>query len=372
MPTPEPIAVPTPAARNIGLLKPTEGTAPVGSGIQGFSGMLTALLPPAPAPSPGSDGQPISPQPDRPAATPLGPADPKTPAADAKSGRPIKQRPLSEEPASLTPTTSSNVVPADGPPMPAVLPFDANIGRSTEPGLPPGDPALVHARPASGRSNQAPSLEAVTAPGSAAAAHLQPPIEAGMPLVAPHQPAADPASVAVLASAPSKLTAPAIETHPAEQLAPVLVTLANDPTSPKHLTLQLQPDGLGSLLIRIEHQPDSPIHIRVEAERPETLALLQRDAPQLQRALDRAGVARDTMTLTFHAAPAVASVPTAQDAGQTSSQFLGTGQPHQGFGEGRPQRMPTVRSDPAHETVSSVVTAGPHRNPMRSGIDITA
>jgi flagellar hook-length control protein FliK len=372
MPTPEPIAVPTPASRNTGLLKPTEVTGPVGSGTPGFTGMLTALLPPVPVPSPGSDGQPISVQPDRPVATPLGPVDPKTPVANAKSGRTIKQRPLSEEPAARMPTTSSNLVPTDGPPMPAILQSDANIRQSNKPALPTGGQTLAHSRPATAHVNEAPSLETVTAPSSAAAAHLQPPIEAGMPSVVSHQPVADPASVAVLESVPTKITSPDIETQPAEQLAPILVTLANDPTCPKHLTLQLQPDGLGSLLIRIEHQPDTPIHIRVEAERPETLALLQRDIPQLQRALDRAGVVRETMTLTFHAVPVVASAPTAQDAGHTSSQFLGTGQPHQGFGEGRPQRMPTLRSGTANETVSSVVTAGPLRNPMHSGIDITA
>ena len=158
--------------------------------------------------------------------------------------------------------------------------------------------------------------------------------------------------------------------NPTEQLAPVLVSVANDPGGARHMTLQLQPDALGQLRIQIDRAPDGPIQVRVEAERPETLTLLQRDTPQLQRALDLAGVPRDTMTLSFHAPQTVIASPTAPDSSQTSSQFLGTGQSYQGFGEGRGQRFaqPALEPPDAATAPASAVTS----ISARSGIDITA
>jgi hypothetical protein len=173
-----------------------------------------------------------------------------------------------------------------------------------------------------------------------------------------------------------KPVAAAAPQPPAERLAPVLVSIVNAPTGAQHMTLRLQPEALGQLQIQIDHVPDAPIQIRIEAERPQTLALLQRDTPQLQRALDQAGIQRDTMTLSFHAAPAVAAVPLAQDAGQTSQQFMGTGQPYQGFGEGRPHHAPFAwveANDGPTSPADSV--AQPHAlrtGPTGSGIDITA
>ena len=159
---------------------------------------------------------------------------------------------------------------------------------------------------------------------------------------------------------------------PAEQLAPVLVSASHDDTTnSRHITLQLQPDALGRLQIQIDRAPNQPMQIRIEAERPETLTLLQRDTPQLQHALDRAGVARDALTVTFHAAAPVAPVPTAQDNGQPSMQFLSTGLPQQSFGGGRQPPAPLPEFEPGEiasfpsEDAALAITA-------RSGLDIVA
>jgi hypothetical protein len=154
----------------------------------------------------------------------------------------------------------------------------------------------------------------------------------------------------------------------------VLVTFANAHTGTGHTTLQLQPDALGQVRIQIERTPDSPIQIRIEAERPETLELLRRDTPQLQQALDRAGMPREAMTVSFHAAQEATPMPAAQDAGVTSgavSQFMGTGQSPQGFADRGGHRMPmqaagrTDTADPSEPAPVRPLHA-------RSGLDITA
>lgn len=210
--------------------------------------------------------------------------------------------------------------------------------------------------------------------------HLAP--EPAVPIAAQHQPTdhtdddAPPpptpaATPLVVATAPLKPPSQAAAPLAVEQVLPVLVSIANRPGDVQHMTLQLQPDGLGHLQIQIDLAPNYPIRIRIETERPETLVLLQRDTPRLQQALDQAGVPKDIMTLSFHPSQAVVAAPTAQDTGQTSSQFLGAGQPHQGFGEGRPQRLPLLpfesREDPG--TPNTPVQRAVH---LRSGVDITA
>lgn len=55
--------------------------------------------------------------------------------------------------------------------------------------------------------------------------------------------------------------------------------------------MALEPESLGRVEIRIERGADGEASsVRVLAERPETLALLQRDARDLDRALGQAGV----------------------------------------------------------------------------------
>ncbi len=151
---------------------------------------------------------------------------------------------------------------------------------------------------------------------------------------------------------------------------PVAVSLLNTAPGTSHMSVELRPDALGSVHIQIDRAPDTPTQIHIVAERPETLALLQRDAPQLQRALAQAGLPHEAMTLTLHAAPPVAAAPASQDGGQSqsSTQFMGTGQSQQGFADGRsrhphgPQTMHASARETAPETIASI----------RTGIDITA
>ena len=63
--------------------------------------------------------------------------------------------------------------------------------------------------------------------------------------------------------------------------------------------IRLAPTELGHVQVRIERPADAPARVVLAVERPDTLMLLMRDQPQLNRALDAAGVPPDGRTLQF-------------------------------------------------------------------------
>ena len=158
-------------------------------------------------------------------------------------------------------------------------------------------------------------------------------------IVSPAQPASQVATEPSLAVLPASAEPPAVvpatptvpdsprptvASSPAEQVAPVLVSMAHAPDGTQRLTLRLDPPELGHLQIRVERPPDAPAHVDITVEKPETLTLLLRDQPQLQRALDQAGVPPDGRSVTFHIATAEAGsryevAPTLSGTGTGSS-----------------------------------------------------
>ena len=72
---------------------------------------------------------------------------------------------------------------------------------------------------------------------------------------------------------------------------------------PVSLTVRLTPVELGTVSIQIDRPVGAPATVTLTAERPETLALLQRDHAQLNQALDRAGVVAEGRVLMFHLSP---------------------------------------------------------------------
>ena len=85
---------------------------------------------------------------------------------------------------------------------------------------------------------------------------------------------------------------------PARQVAPVAVALSLLGGERPSLRIALEPAELGRVEIRIERSAEGDA-VRILAERPETLALLQRDQRELGRALDQAGVQRGEGGLSF-------------------------------------------------------------------------
>ena len=84
---------------------------------------------------------------------------------------------------------------------------------------------------------------------------------------------------------------------PARQLAPVVVSLALG-RGDEALTIALDPGELGRVEVSIGQGKDAG-QLRIVAERPETLALLQRDQRELDRALNQAGLGDMARSLSF-------------------------------------------------------------------------
>lgn len=84
---------------------------------------------------------------------------------------------------------------------------------------------------------------------------------------------------------------------PARQIAPVLVSVAIAGGTAR-LSVSLEPAELGRVEISVERHGDTA-EVRVVAERPETLALLQRDQRELDRSLTQAGIAAEGRSLSF-------------------------------------------------------------------------
>ncbi|HEY5607911.1 MAG TPA: flagellar hook-length control protein FliK, partial [Alphaproteobacteria bacterium] len=59
------------------------------------------------------------------------------------------------------------------------------------------------------------------------------------------------------------------------------------------------PDTLGRVTVRLEFTSDAKVQVVFAAERPETLDLLKRDAREIARSLNEAGVRADAGSLSF-------------------------------------------------------------------------
>jgi len=100
---------------------------------------------------------------------------------------------------------------------------------------------------------------------------------------------ADPARDATPAPAAAPRSPP--PAPPARQLAPVIVAVAVGGGAAR-LSVTLEPAELGRVEISVERNGEAA-QVRILAERPETLALLQRDQAEIERSLTQAGLAAE-------------------------------------------------------------------------------
>jgi Meckel syndrome type 1 protein len=96
---------------------------------------------------------------------------------------------------------------------------------------------------------------------------------------------------------PSTAAREAAAPPPARQLAPVVVSLALG-RGDEALTISLDPGELGRVEVSIGQGKEAG-QVRIVAERPETLALLQRDQRDLDRALNQAGLGDMARSMSF-------------------------------------------------------------------------
>jgi flagellar hook-length control protein FliK len=85
--------------------------------------------------------------------------------------------------------------------------------------------------------------------------------------------------------------------HTAQMISLQMVKNAREKV--ESMTLQLEPAHLGKLEIRMSFDDDGGFRARLTADKPETLAALQRDAGHLHRALHEAGFDLDDAALSF-------------------------------------------------------------------------
>jgi flagellar hook-length control protein FliK len=161
-------------------------------------------------------------------------------------------------------------------------------------------------------------------------------------------------------------------TSPAAQITPALMQLGHAPDGAQRLTMRLDPPELGHVQIKIDRPSDAPARVEITVEKPETLSMLLRDQPQLQRTLDQAGVPVEGRNVTFHVAtpePAsrsdtgTAPVPNTTAGGLTGDGSHGTARQH--TQSGRRQHDAT---DDGGAEFTPIQASGW----MRAGLDITA
>ncbi len=112
---------------------------------------------------------------------------------------------------------------------------------------------------------------------------------------------------------------------PARQLVPVVVSLALRGGGDEALTIALEPGELGRVEVSIGQGKEAG-QIRIVAERPETLALLQRDQRDLDRALNQAGLGDMARSLSFSLASDQGRQQHQGAAYQGGHRFSGQGQ----------------------------------------------
>jgi len=65
------------------------------------------------------------------------------------------------------------------------------------------------------------------------------------------------------------------------------------------INIQIHPENLGHVTVNLEIDKDGHVTAAISANRPETLAMLQRDSGTLDQALQDAGLSTDSQSFSF-------------------------------------------------------------------------
>lgn len=249
----------------------TTGPAPAANGKESCpTGAAVARGPVPPRLQPGEDATGTAP-----AEAQEAPAPPADTAASFTVAPGMARRPSAHSPGAPRSAAHAEVAAErrTDPPPPAAPPQAATDARAPAfAGIAPS-PAPAKPRPAGATAHRAEG----EAPSPAALAADAPP----------------PARTAATENSPPAATArpPAPTLPPARQVTPVLVAVAIGGGTAR-LSVTLEPAELGRVEISVERSGDAA-QVQILAERPETLALLQRDQRELDRALNQAGIATE-------------------------------------------------------------------------------
>lgn len=296
------------------------------------------------------------------------------------------------------PTSVADVQVTQMPAPPAAAIVPAHVDeRPSEQGAPPAAQQHAAALPvASDAATSAPTAaakatmqpegtttEVVSAPVSPPAAEaltavpLQPPsaprVDVAAQVLPPPPEPAPPATAAAAPAATAAVSTPQAPSSPAAQIAPALVQMGHAPDGSQRLTVRLDPPDLGQVQVRIDRPAEAPARVEITVEKPETLTLLLRDQPQLQRALDQAGVPAEGRSVTFHVAspePSPRSEPVTAPAPSVASGGLSGDGAH-----GAPRQsgqQPTRQQAEAEDSGDAEFAPLAAPDWIRAGLDITA
>ena len=96
----------------------------------------------------------------------------------------------------------------------------------------------------------------------------------------------------------SPTPSPSAAIHPAVEMVSVQLTKAAGDKLDQ-LSIQLHPADLGNIQVKLHFGEGGSVHAAIIADKPETLALMQRDAHGLTSALNDAGLKTDGSSLSF-------------------------------------------------------------------------
>ncbi len=237
-----------------------------------------------------------------PGVTPLPAAE--TPAAEAKPATDAKPQ-IVAAPASAggpTPDAEAAAKPAvaDALDKPGLIPIE--IKGDAEESAKPEAEAVKQARPAA-EEIKAPQPERTARPFEPFAA-VRAAAEAmqsltGTTSVQPVPTTGIPAIHAAAASAAPTATAAASQPQPVP-MAGVAIEIATQALAGKNrFEIRLDPPELGRIDVRLDVDKDGNVTSKLIVERAETLDLLRRDAQQLERALQQAGLKTSDSALQF-------------------------------------------------------------------------
>ncbi|MGB8401577.1 MAG: flagellar hook-length control protein FliK [Bradyrhizobium sp.] len=148
---------------------------------------------------------------------------------------------------------------------------------------------------ASGNTTPAPAVNATTGPSAAADAGQAP--DNSPQVAGAFQPQLQSASAAPAATAQLTVTAATQAAIPLSGLAMEIAASARSGKS--RFEIRLDPAELGRIDVRIDVDRNGQVTSHLTVDRPETLSMLRQDAPQLQRALDDAGLTTGNSGLQF-------------------------------------------------------------------------
>jgi flagellar hook-length control protein FliK len=218
--------------------------------------------------------------------------------AASASPLPARAGPLTHAPAASDAEQTGESLPpsaatvAEAPPEPEAADMEPGIDIDTA-----SEPTTAEARRADARGTQAQGQAQPQAGSPLPPSPTQP-----TGLAAPAAPGLSPPTTPPPPPASAQRTpaAPPPAQMPAQQIMPVLVTLAaGTGFGGASVTVTLDPAELGRVAISVRRETENRAVVQVVAERPETLLLLLRDQPALERALAQAGVGPEGRSLSF-------------------------------------------------------------------------